>query len=290
MNSINNETPDILLKDHYYDLIEKLVEDIEQPELIQSFSKKYIVKNPSFLKKLKIAACNMAIKENTHWHTDKMINDDESAILGELTSVAFQNNNSHEIERAQVKLAKIEADNTEENSIIFVLPYTRLYLTILDFIIQDNNKIEDEGINVQESAKEKIFKYPYVSGKDENKKDIIESIEFSIRERLALLKIFQSSKLLEENKEWYKDSDNEYNNRYKIFLSIIMGIPPSSFKIKSGNALNEDFWVAKTETQKKTKRISLAKIFKVTNKVNKQTDLKLELDEISKKLGYVIED
>jgi hypothetical protein len=277
MNSINNETPEILFIDHYYGLIEKLVEDFEQIELIESLTKMYKVKNPSFLKKLEKAANFKAFEENAKWHTNKMINDEESKILDEITSNPFDTD--LEIEQAIVKVIKIEVDNCEEDSLIFTLPYTRLYLNVLAFIVQDKDKIEEEHY-----AHEPTFKYPSVTGKDENGKQIIEYIEFSIRERLAMLRIFTQCGFLDSKKIWKNDGDTEGNKRYEICLSIIMGINPKSFK-KSPHPFIEKFWGKGTNTQKKEQIKSLMKMKEVTKKVRTQTAFKTVFESLDRILG-----
>jgi hypothetical protein len=157
MNNLENESPDILFKDDYYELVEKLVVDIVQIELIESLAKKYKAKNPSFLNKLLRAANLMALEECTKWHTDKMINDNESAILYEIISMEFQKNASvFEIQKALVNVSKIEYDNTEENSIYFKLPYVRLYLDVLLFIDQDKVKMEEEDSSAGLTVHEKL--------------------------------------------------------------------------------------------------------------------------------------
>lgn len=153
--NIKNETPDILFKKDYYSLIESLVVDIEQIELIKSLTEKYRVKNPSFLNKLKQAANLEAFEEVTKWHTDKMINDEESSIIFDILSKSFEETVSKiGIEQAFGKVTKIEADNTEENSIIFKLPYVRLFLNVLTCFEQDKDEIEAEdpcgGLSIRE--------------------------------------------------------------------------------------------------------------------------------------------
>jgi hypothetical protein len=281
MNSINNETPEILFIDHYYGLIEKLVEDFEQIELIESLTKMYKVKNPSFLKKLEKAANFKAFEENAKWHTNKMINDQESKILDEITSNSF--NTDLEIQQAVVNVSKIESDNTEENSIIFTLPYTRLYLEVLAYLLQDKNEIEEEN-PISEPNKEKIFKYQYVTGKDEDGKEIIEDIEFSIRERLAMLRIFTQCGFLESKKEWRKPKEKENNDRYEICLSIIMGINPKSFK-KTPHPFIENFWEKGTTSQKKEQIKSLKKMKEVTKKVRTQTSFKTIFEDLDRTLS-----
>jgi hypothetical protein len=203
---------------------------------------------------------------------------------------------SKEADSNKIKDALLEVEQIVFNehkkgllSISFELSHIKLYLEILSCAV-----LHSEDKDGEEETKEKSFKYPYETGsKDENGKPIIEHIEFSIRERLAMLRLFTQCSFLERKSEWRKsekkDKDGrsikltateiEYNKRYEICLSIIMGINPISFK-KNPNPFEENFWGKGTDSVRKAQVKTLGKFKKVTEKVRTQSSFKTIFDNL----------
>lgn len=281
MENVSIQYSTRLTKKDYENLFLTIIEDPDPIECFEVLKKIHNDHNPSFSKNIQNYARRSSQDECFQLNDDDLMSDDMVDSLkrlwidpsGDVISESEISDMINDVQRLHVK-------NINVTDRQFSVKSTLVYLELLRYIKGSADAVTDSSAADEiDEKKEKLFKYPHFNDKKEK-----EIIAFSVRERLALLKIFVNCSFLEPQKVWFEKDKNEYNNRYKIFLSIIMGVLPATFK-KNPNPFLENFWDGTTEVQKSSVRETLAKMNKVTSKVRTQGPLKTAISNLNKALG-----